>query len=493
MTATLAPAPSRTPNFPQPRPRAVARPTLRLISEALIALLGISLIALWLFSGAGYDLFHSVPNALGSIGSLLGMVAAFVFLLQLALMARIPLFEKGIGRDKIVALHRALGFASFWIVLAHVLIVSIGYITMRRYAPGHHPLVAFGRLIADFPFADLAVLGTLIIFGAVVLLSLKRLRKKLRYELWHVWHLAAYLGVLLVIPHQLWSGGSFITSRGARIYWLLLWGAVVASLLWFRLLRPYLRSRHHDLRVLTAEPDGTRGVAVRISGRDLHKLRARGGQFFIWRFLDGETGWWQGHPFSLAMPPVSDDYQICVRVVGDGTERIKKLKPGTRVIAEGPYGRINGDLRVGNTLLMFAAGAGLGPMISILGEQHWLPGEAILVTRDNTPEEGMMLDEIKTLVNQRGLRWVQLIGHMPKTGSKWYPTNDQAGKGVDGTAVISGWLAELAEAEAGAHHAQVHGTDVFMCGPPPWMDSVKEDLAKAGVPSSQVHIEEFAF
>jgi len=484
---------TEVPVFPPPRPRARYKPLWRHISEAVCWLLGVAVLALWFRSGAVYDIGHSLPNALGAIGSLLGMIAAYILLLQLLFMARIPFFERGIGRDRIVEFHRKLGFAVFWMILAHVLLVAIGYINLRRYRPGHHPLIQFGHLIADFPFADIAVLGTLILIGAVILLSLKRLRKKLRYELWHVWHLASYLGVLLIIPHQLWSGGSFITSPAARVFWLLLWAAVLIALLYYRVLRPFLRSRYHDLRVVSAEPDGTRGVKVQIAGRELHRLKARGGQFFIWRFLDGETGWWQGHPFSLSMPPHSNGYQICVRVVGDGTERIKKLKPGTRVIAEGPYGRINGDLRVGNTLLMFAAGAGLGPMLSILGEQQWEPGEAILVTRDNTAEEGMMLEEIQHLVNTRGLRWVRLIGHMPKTGSKWYPAENEDDPGHDGAEVIRGWLAELEAAEVGEHHSQAHGTDVFMCGPPPWMDAVKEDLAKAGVPADQIHIEEFAF
>lgn len=492
MTATIEEA-TVTPVFPPPRPRASYKAMRRHISEALCWLLGAAVLVLWFRSGALYDIGHSLPNALGAIGSLLGMVAAYILLLQLLFMARIPVFEHGIGRDRIVAIHRNLGFAVFWLILAHVLLVSVGYITLRRYRPGHHPLFSFGHLIEDFPFADIALLGTLILIGAVILLSLKRLRKKMRYELWHVWHLAAYLAVLLIVPHQIWSGGSFITSRWAQWFWGLLWAAVLLALIYYRVLRSFLRSRQHDLRVISAVPDGSRGVAVHIGGRDLHKLKARGGQFFIWRFLDGETGWWQGHPFSLSMPPHSHGYQICVRVVGDGTERIKALQPGTRVIAEGPYGRINGDLRVGNTLLMFAAGAGLGPMLAILGEQQWEPGEAILVTRDNSPEEGMMLDEIQYLVNTRGLRWIRLVGHMPKHGSKWYPAANEDDPGHDGAEVIRGWLAELAAAEAGSHHSQVHGTDVFMCGPPPWMDSVKEDLAKAGVPDSQIHIEEFAF
>jgi ferredoxin-NADP reductase len=35
--------------------------------------------------------------------------------------------------------------------------------------------------------------------------------------------------------------------------------------------------------------------------------------------------------------------------------------------------------------------------------------------------------------------------------------------------------------------------DAFLCGPPSWMDSVRESLGEAGVPPEHVHIEEFAW
>ncbi len=47
----------------------------------------------------------------------------------------------------------------------------------------------------------------------------KPARRRLRYEAWHLLHLYAYLGVGLALPHQLWTGADFTSSRAATLYW----------------------------------------------------------------------------------------------------------------------------------------------------------------------------------------------------------------------------------------------------------------------------------
>jgi len=139
----------------------------------------------------------------------------------------------------------------------------------------------------------------------VVVTSIRRARRRLRYESWHLLHLYGYLGVGLAIPHMLWTGADFTASPGATVYWWALWGVTAAGILWFRLAVPLIRSARHGLRVVAVTADGQDGVSVRVAGRAVHRLGARAGQFFIWRFLDG-PGWTRGHPFSLAAaPPVA--------------------------------------------------------------------------------------------------------------------------------------------------------------------------------------------
>ena len=555
MTTPVYPVGSSPVVFPAPRTRATHRSGRHDLAIFFAWLISLITLAIWVHGGGLLPFTRGPSSAVfQAIGGLLGFLAALAFVFQLLLMARIPFFEFGFGRDHIVYWHRKFGFWSFWLVLAHFISMGIGYMGSGTVFSSLRNILiprrvdGFPFLTWDWPGLGPAVIGTLLVFLAVILLSVAKVRHKMKYEGWHLWHLMAYPGVLLMIPHMILSGSSFRGNRPAQVFWWVLWAATVLTLVIYRVLMPIIRSARHDVRVAEVVPDGNRGITVKMVGRNLDQLHARGGSFFTWRFVESERPIamataaialallaalafilrlgtvgavahfatpfailfavaaallgiialatanresLRGHPISLAMPPTDNTLQIAVRVVGDGTKHMAQMQPGTRVIFEGPMGRVNGDLRLGHRLLMFGAGAGVGPMMAILGEQDWAPGEAVLVSRDNTPEETMMLPEIQHLIDTRGLIWVRETGGLANGGSMWLPPGPD-GMAPDGAALIQSWLGTdpLYDPSLGGSYTN---TDVFVCGPPPWMTAVKKDLDRAGVAPEQIHIEEFAY
>jgi len=334
--------------------------------------------------------------------------------------------------------------------------------------------VQLWQFIWDYPGMLLATVGTLFIL-LVVITSIRKARKKLRYESWHLLHLYAYLGVGLALPHQLWTGADFLSSPLATGYWWGLWAVAAASVLVFRVGMPLLRSARHSIRVTAVERDGDSGVTVRMTGRDLHKLGARAGQFFVWRFVDG-AGWTRGHPFSLSGVPGPRGLSISARVAGDGTQRLTRLRPGTKVLIEGPYGHMTGAARTGTKLLMIGAGAGVAPLISLLEEQRYAPGEATLLTRDHSEHDALRQNAIRALVTHRGLVHAPLYGPRNPGPSSWLSASHGAWRGPD--------LIHYLAPDIGAY-------DVYVCGPVPWMNSVISDLKAAGVSADRIHSEAF--
>ncbi|WP_460570067.1 ferredoxin reductase family protein [Humibacter soli] len=442
----------------------------RLSAVTVIWLTSLFVVALWISGGVVHDLTSGAGGAFDTLGRISGLVAANLLLYQVLLMARIPLFERGFGREGITRMHRLVGFWSFWLMLAHIVLITFGYAIESNV----NVLVQAWQFVWDYPGMLLATAGTGLLI-MVVILSMRRARRRLRYESWHLLHLYAYLGVGLSIPHMLWTGADFLSSPLATVYWWSLWAAAALAIVVYRVLVPAVRSMRHRVRVVSVEPDGDRGVLVRMQGHALSRLRAEAGQFFVWRFLDG-PGWMRGHPFSLAAAPSGDQLTISARILGDGTQRLTSLKRGTRVVFEGPFGRMTGRARTGRKLLMIGAGAGVAPLVSILEAEPYAPGDAILLARDSERSAGLRGSAITELVQRRGIRFARLDGPRSHGASPWLPQTHAAWGGDD----LLHYLAP-----------DLEDYDVFVCGPEAWMKSVTSDLREAGLPSSRIHTERF--
>jgi len=465
--ATIAPAPASParPFLPTGGRRTAAWNAGAIV---VVWLTSLFVAALWVAGGGVDAVLAGGGEAFSAAGRLCGLVAANLLLYQVLLMARVPLFERGFGRDSLTRMHRLVGFWSFWLMLAHIALLVAGYAVVAAI----NPFVQLWEFVWDYPGMLLATAGTLLLIGVTVT-SIRRARRRLRYESWHLLHLYAYVGVGLAVPHQLWAGADFTATPWATAYWWTLWAAAAAAVLIFRIALPLVRSWRDDLRVVAVEADGSHGVTVRVRG-GRSAPTARGGQFFVWRFLDG-PGWTRGHPFSLSARPGGRELQLSARIVGDGSARLAALRPGTRVLVEGPYGRMTGAEREGRKLLLIGAGAGVAPLVSLLESEPYAPGDATLVTRDSSPEAALRRRAVDALVSARGVRHVSLDG--PRSAASWLPVSHAAWRGAD----VFRYLAPDLDAY-----------DVFVCGPPAWMDAVVRDLRAAGVAASRIHTESFA-
>ncbi|MBQ9917524.1 MAG: ferric reductase-like transmembrane domain-containing protein [Microbacterium sp.] len=441
-----------------------------LAATALIWLSSLAVVALWVAGGGIQALFGMDAETLNTLGRLCGLVSANLLLYQVLLMARVPVFERGFGRDGITRMHRLVGFWSFALFSAHIVLQTLGY----AGSAAANPIVQLWEFVWDYPGMLLATAGTGLLL-LVVATSIRKARKRLRYESWHLLHLYGYLGVGLAVPHMLWTGADFTAHPLATVYWWALWGATAAAVLVFRVGLPLLRSLRHGLRVSTVHRDGDRGVAVTMTGRGLHRMPVRAGQFFVWRFLDG-PGWTRGHPFSLAAAPDGRSLTIAARLVGDGTSRLASVRPGTRVLIEGPYGEMTADERTGRKLLLIGAGAGVAPLVALAEGSTWSPGEATLLVRDHAEGDALRREAIGRLERDRGLRYAALVGPRAPGASPWLSAGHAAWSGVDLLRYVAPDLDQY---------------DVYLCGPGAWMDAVRADLRRAGVPSDRVHAESF--
>ena len=335
-----------------------------------------------------------------------------------------------------------------------------------------------GTLVDQVRFSPgilLAVAGTAAIVMAVVT-SVRAARARLRYESWHLLHLYAYLGAGLALPHQLWTGQDFRSSPMATAFWWGLYLAALGAVLVYRVGLPLLRSARHQVVVSHVVAESPTVTSVHLKERNLHRLPARGGQFFAWRFLDGR-GWTRANPYSLSAAPDGRSLRITAAAVGDSSNRLRSLRPGTRVMVEGPYGRLHAGVKVRQRSVLIGAGIGITPLRALLEELPAGPDETVVIHRVSTSYDAVLAHELVELARSRGGRVHGILGRRDPHRPGWQP----AGAPLSDAAALVHLVPDIAE------------RDVFVCGPPAWIDHVVDAAREAGVPREAIHHERFSY
>ncbi len=378
--------------------------------------------------------------------------------------------ERAFGQDRLVGLHRWVGFTSVNLMVLHIVTITWGY------DGGSFPRFPrqFWNLLKTYPGVLLSVAGSALLV-MVAVTSVKIARRKLRYESWHLLHLYAYLGVGLALPHQLWTGQQFVSTPARTAFWWSAWAVTAVTVAVWRIGLPVLLNLRHRLVVASVVDEGHGIWSVVVTGRKLERLRVEAGQFFNWRFLAG-TGWSRAHPYSLSAAPDGNSLRITVQDVGDGSSVIGSLVAGTRVIVEGPFGRLSNRPRTKRRLAFIGAGVGVTPLRALAEGLDYESGDAVYLERFT--ETPLFAPETNQLAVDRGLRVIRVAGRR-RSATSWIGAGaETAGTDVE---ALRAWIPDVAE------------RDTYVCGPALWADLVIRTLRDAGVPRDQIHLETFAW
>lgn len=430
---------------------------------ATIAAGALPVIAIW-WQDTVPGTLETTGGLMTAAGRVVGLLAAYLLLILVALMARIPILEQRVGSDVLTRIHRALGEYTVCLALCHVLLIILGY----AWTAHANPVSEAATLELDYPdvLMATAALGLLVWIGIV---SARAVRKKMAYESWYYIHLYVYLAMALVFSHEFANGAEFSTSPRNRMLWVAAHVIVATLLVYYRFAVPIARSLRHDVRVEAVVRESPGVVSVHMTGRNLRRLRIEPGQFMRWRFLD-KAHWWQSHPYSISSAPDNRNLRITVKDLGDASGSLSKLRRGTKVWFEGPYGAFTAkrlDPEAGGKVLMIAGGAGITPLRALFESLPGTGGSAILLYRASQPSELTLYQELAEIARQRGFGLYPVVG--PR-GTKPDPFSP---------AELRRLVPDLAE------------RDVYLCGPPGLVHAAKRGLRRAKVNWRRIHVESF--
>jgi predicted ferric reductase len=162
--------------------------------------------------------------------------------------------------------------------------------------------------------------------------------------------------------------------------------------------------------------------------------------------------------------------RITVKTLGDHSAKLGRLRPGTRVIAEGPYGAMTPARRKRRKVLLIAGGVGVTPLRALFQSLPAERGDLTLVYRSGRDVDVVFREELAGIARSRGARLNIITGHRRELGHD--PLSADA-------------------LTRNIHDLRNH--DVFVCGPAGMTAGVVHALRAAKVPRRQIHSESFEF
>ena len=158
--------------------------------------------------------------------------------------------------------------------------------------------------------------------------------------------------------------------------------------------------------------------------------------------------------------------RITVKNIGDHSQALAQLQPGTRIFAEGPYGAFT-PADSGRGVVLLAGGVGITPLRAIFAT---LPGHVTLIYRASSERDLVFREELDAIAAARGATVHYLVGSRAQIGGD--PLSPR---------VLRSLVPGLDQQEA------------YVCGPAGMTSSAVRALRAAGVPRRHIHFESFEF
>ncbi|MCA0953196.1 ferredoxin reductase family protein [Mameliella alba] len=404
------------------------------------------------------------------LASGMALAGLAILLVEFALSGRFRVISGRIGMDVTMRLHQLLARAASVLIFAHPFLYS-GPQSLRPglTPPGSAPL--------NFDWSGLwpGILAWLLL-GAVMVMALGR-EGLYRHERWRILHggmalIMAGFGVLHATRAGRYSGDDALA-----LLWSGMFAVAVISLVWVYLLKPLIKARHPwTVRAVTRLADRT--WELRLSPVGHTGLRYRAGHF-AWISIGKSPLSLDENPFSIASAPdEGEDLRFVIKELGDFTDRLGQIAPGTRAYVDGPFGSLTLERHTkASGIALIAGGVGIAPMLSHLRQldAQQDPRPRLLIYTNRTKDQIACGDELRDRAAKGPLRVVHSLSQPPEgwSGETGFVTAEMLRRHLEPDA-LSGWV-------------------FVLCGPPPMLHAVEDALLGLGVPARNILLEQLSY
>jgi predicted ferric reductase len=398
--------------------------------------------------------FLNLNAATTSIGQILGLVGMVMFSINLILAGRFKFLDKYFhGLDKVYANHSRIGAISFSLLLFHPLFLVVKYITFSLQQAA----------LFFVPFTNMPVTwGIISLFIMIVLIS-ATFYIKLKYHIWKFSHKFMVFAFFFAMLHSFFIYSDVSRSNLLRLYILI-----------FALLALFVSLRKSFLDKFLFNKIKYKVIGVKLLNADIleiemspvsKKLSFNPGQFAFFSFI-GEGVSPESHPFSISSSSTEDNLKITVKNLGDYTKLLLNLKSNDDVLIEGPFGGFSYKKAKSKNQIWIAGGIGITPYLSMVkGLESGYNVDLYYSVKE--AKEAVYLKDFEE-ISQKNPNLKFTLWNATESGYISSQSILNLSKGLD-------------------------SKDIFLCGPPMFMESLKNQFIGLGVNIKKIHYENFSF
>lgn len=392
----------------------------------------------------------------------LGFVAILMMAIQFVLIGRFQSMSAPFGIDTLLRYHRHIAAIALGFVVLHSLMLVL-----------HDPaLVAWYDPIGG-TWASRTGAWALYAFVLLTVLSIFRQQLRLGYEAWRASHTILGIVALVCALVHVHLAGRYISTAWKEWLIVAICTVMVGAYAYVRLVRPALL-RRVPYKVTEVRPERGSVWSLALEADGHPGMRFLPGQYGYLRL--GSPYSFDEHPFSFSSS--SEDrgrLEFAIKELGDFTNVIGQVPPGTTAFVDGPHGSFSTDLTPAPGYVFIAGGIGIAPFMSLLRTlaDRSDPRPVLLVYGEKRWDDVAFREELDELKGRLALEVVVVL--------------EEAPEGWDGE---TGFVTEAVL----RRHLPQEGFErhVFICGPNPMIDAVERALVACGIPELNVTAERFA-
>lgn len=397
--------------------------------------------------------FFDLSMLTTSLGQIAGLVGMTLFSLNLILSSRLKILDRYFyGLNVVYSYHRVVGTLAFSLLLFHPLFLVVRYIQLSLRSAA----------IFFLSVSDLAVVyGKIALFLMIVLIAIT-FYAKIKYQNWKLSHKFMVLVFVFAVLHTSYISSDISRDLILRFYVLGLAALGLAAGFYHSFLSR-LYNHNFNYKIIKIIELNQKSVEIELSplGR---AMNFQPGQFVFVSFLNSRVGP-ESHPFSMASAPADANLKMAIKSLGDFTGELKNLRPGEIATLEGPFGKFSYKNLIHKDQVWVAGGIGITPFLSMARD---LPAEDYKIdlyycTKDKA--EAVLIDELFEISSVK-----KNFRVMP-----WYS--------LDSGRINAQKIME----QSGG----LQDKDIMLCGPVPFMISLRKQLIDSQVSGRNIYWEKF--